>query len=249
MTNPVGGIRPNHIAGTARADEPRLSQTKDGRLVLAGSGGGDQFNVRALDNGSYGVNVAYGKGQDRNFTFSRDQMSRLTIAARGGADKISVASNVDVPIRVRGGAGDDQIINGANGTRIRGGAGNDFISNTGDGVDIRGGRGADTIHSRGSGGRIRGGAGDDNIRVVGDQNILRGNRGSDRVAVTGDQNSLHGGYGRDSLLAIGYGNNLRGGPGADYVNAMTPYRFPQLPQLPVLPWGQGYGISPFGWGC
>src|SRR5687768_3328868 len=121
MTSPVGGARPGQpVQQRGQLNEPQVHQA-NGRIVLQGTGGGDQFNVRALENGYYGVNVAYGQGQSRDFTFTRNQMNRLTINARAGADMVAVAPNVDVGIRVNGGRGDDQIFNGANGTRINDG--------------------------------------------------------------------------------------------------------------------------------
>ena len=55
----------------------------------------DEFNVHSL-NGLYGVGVTWGKGDTSDFTFNKDQMQRLTINARGGADTVAVAHDVDV---------------------------------------------------------------------------------------------------------------------------------------------------------
>src|SRR5262245_60895686 len=193
MTSAVGGHKPIHaLPIPQQPTEPSVAQRPDGRLVLNGTGGDDTFNVRNLDNGYYGVNVGYGQGQTRDFTFNKDQMSRLTINARGGADTIAVAPNVDVPIRVNGGHGNDSILNGANGTNIYGGQGDDFIYNAGSNVQIHGGRGNDLIASAGSANQISGGRGNDQISSIGNGNWLRGGFGSDQIKSIGTDNSLRG---------------------------------------------------------
>jgi Ca2+-binding RTX toxin-like protein len=104
---------------------------------------------------------------------SREQLAALRFDLRAGDDTFVADSDVDVPLWVYGGDGNDVIV---------GGAGNDLL---------RGGDGDDTLI---------GGAGDDRLWGGGGDDSLQGGAGNDELSDVYGHNRLDGGAGNDTLL-------------------------------------------------
>jgi Ca2+-binding RTX toxin-like protein len=85
------------------------------------------------------------------------------VNAGGGDDRVRVAPSVQVPVTMRGGAGDDTLLGGSAADRLVGGRGNDRLVGGGGDDQLYGGPGDDTLV---------GGPGDD---------LLSGGGGTDRL--------------------------------------------------------------------
>ena len=71
-----------------------------GDITLDAGAGNDRIQVSKGADGKYHVNV---NGQD--FAFTAEEFKRLKIKGGDGNDRITVAGNVDLPIKIDGGAG------------------------------------------------------------------------------------------------------------------------------------------------
>lgn len=94
-------------------------------------------------------------------TFDLSQVRSYDIRGRGGNDDISVS--VNLPGRIRGGRGDDEIGGGTGAEKIWGGAGTDILTGGSGNDDLRGGSGNDTLDGSSGVDTLRGGAGHDNF--------------------------------------------------------------------------------------
>jgi Ca2+-binding RTX toxin-like protein len=126
--------------------------------------------------------------------------------------------DVDLPVEVIGGEGNDfleggrvadSVSGGAGDDGIVGGEGNDLLT-AGDGADVvQGGQGTDTI---------QGGEGDDVLEGDGgDGNIVLGGEGRDLLRGGPLDDRLNGDQGDDALLGGGGGDVVETGPGSDEV--------------------------------
>ena len=100
-------------------------------------------------------------------TFSLGQISRVTIDAGNGNDRVD-CTTLKVPVSIDGNDGDDTIIGSEKSDRIDGGPGDDSIN---------GGKGHDKVRGEDDDDTVRGGKGNDTVE---------GNNGEDRL--TGDEN-------------------------------------------------------------
>jgi Ca2+-binding RTX toxin-like protein len=95
------------------------------------------------------------------------------VNAGGGDDRVGVAKDVEVPVTMRGGGGDDFLLGGAGPDKLVGGEGNDrLVGWRGDDL-LYGGPGADVLI---------GGPGND---------VLRGGEGEDELIAGGGNDSVH----------------------------------------------------------
>ncbi|HXS47529.1 MAG TPA: hypothetical protein VN756_08705 [Solirubrobacterales bacterium] len=100
-------------------------------------------------------------------------IAAFEVNASGGDDRVSVASDISIPVTVRGGAGRDYLIGGAGPDKLIGGEGNDrLVGGHGDDV-LFGGEGMDVLI---------GGPEDD---------VLRGGFGEDTLIAGSGRNSVH----------------------------------------------------------
>jgi Ca2+-binding RTX toxin-like protein len=215
--NPIGlpwnPQQPQHAT-----EPPQLTRDPNGPITLQAGAGNDRIRVLGLGDGRYGVTV-----NEHQFAFTREEMARLTIHAGDGDNDIRIHRNVDVPISVKSGAGNDRVFNASNGAMIDTGAGDDLIRNRAHGVKIHGGEGNDLIDHRGTGATLSGGAGDDQIRAFGEQNLVQGGDGHDALHAFGNGNYIRGGAGNDIGWVNGTGNRLEGNAGEDALFASGAY--------------------------
>jgi len=124
--------------------------------------------------------------------------------------------DVDLPVEVSGGDGDDfleggraadSMDGGAGEDGIVGGEGNDLLTAGGDDDVVHGGDGADTIKGGDGDDVLAGDGGDGNVIFGGaDRDLLRGGPGDDR---------LNGDEGDDALIGRGGADVFETGPGSD----------------------------------
>lgn len=165
----------------ARAEQavPRgFERNQDGSFTFRGTGGDDRLRVSQNNRGAVRV---YEENTGRSFQLTREQAARgLTIDAGAGNDRVTVRANIDAPITVRGGDGDDRIdaSRATNRLSLDGGAGDD---------NIDGGRGDDFIQGGAGADRINAGAGSDAIYADAGDNVDAGSDCSTDVVVSNGQ--------------------------------------------------------------
>lgn len=113
--------------------------------------------------------------------FNVGDVKRIKIYGRGGNDFISIAPEVTIKAKIKGGDGDDVINSGGGSDRIFGGRGNDLIRGGAGRDKIRGGRGNDVLLGEAGNDRIKGNRGRD---------VLIGGVGSDRIRGRKDDDLL-----------------------------------------------------------
>jgi VCBS repeat-containing protein len=207
-------------ASTVATTSITISQVvvDNGVLLIGGSGASERIVIQPGSDG--GLQVRINNKVVGNFS----DFSEGMVFGGGGADNITIASNVGVPFTIDGGDGNDYIqgsslgdtiIGGAGNDRILGGGGDDTILG-GDGNDtlngglgndlVDGEGGADIVHGDGGNDITLGGDGNDKLYGDADDDLVRGGEGSD---------VLDGGAGNDALSGDGGGDKLYGRAGDD----------------------------------
>lgn len=141
----------------------------------------------------------------------------VAVKVDGGAGRDLIGLwDVDLPVEVNGGEGDDfiesgraadSVDGGLGNDGIVGGEGNDLLTAGGDDDVVHGGDGADTIKGGEGDDVLAGEGGEGNVIFGGaDRDLLRGGPGDDR---------LNGDEGDDALIGRGGEDVFETGPGAD----------------------------------
>jgi Ca2+-binding RTX toxin-like protein len=180
-----------YVAGTSSDDSVRIDQTCHGKIMVYASFLPDRCHVR---------------------TFNVKEIERIEIYLGDGNDHASIADNINLPVQIDGGAGDDYLRAGGGPTVILGGKGSDKLI---------GGHGNDQILGGDGNDMIIGGCGDDILDGGVGNDLLFGCLGNDTL-LGGDGNDLlFGGRGNDKLYG-GTGNDLLvGGLGKDTLDGGT----------------------------
>jgi uncharacterized delta-60 repeat protein len=142
-----------------------------GVLTVLGDAAANSI-VISLSGGSY--HVAFGAAPALNF--ASGSVNRLVVNGGDGADRITVASSVNLSTELHGGAGNDSITGGSGDDLLFGEAGND---------QLLGGNGADVFV----------GGDDDDVLTGGNgRDILIGGWGKDTITGQNGEDILVGGY-------------------------------------------------------
>lgn len=199
-------------------------------LYVAGTPQGDQISVSRLATGQMRVIVGNRRLGDYNTT------NRILVEAGAGNDRVTVSSNVTIPVELDGGAGNDTLNGGSANDLLWGESGNDsLIGGNGDDILI-GGDGNDTVNGMNGNDSLFGNAGSDSLRGGNDQDsihagdgadslygengndVLLGEGGNDYISGGNDQDIIDGGDGHDVLNGDNGHDAIRGGLGNDTLN-------------------------------
>ena len=208
-----------------------------GDLLVIGTPNPDMIIITPVSAGVVQVRTDFGSGY---FPVG----NRLIVNAGDGNDYV-VVTNVNAPMQIDAGSGNDYISTGMGDDIIIGGTGNDQINASGGNNTIWGDNvgeedlptgGADTLSSLGGNDVLYGGggndqlfpgAGDDYVNAGQGDDTVSAGMGNDRVfaglgndAIYGDEGNdlLVGGGGSDSLIGRTGSDVLIGGLGADSLN-------------------------------
>jgi Ca2+-binding RTX toxin-like protein len=146
----------------------------------------------------------------------------ITVNAGDGADQVDL-TQVNQPVTLNGGDGDDVLTGGQGNDTLNGDAGNDTLRGTGGADTFSGGAGTDTVtysgRTFGVSASIDGIANDgspgESDNVLPDVENLVGTSGADALTGSDASNSLDGGPGNDTLAGAGGDDALIGGAGSD----------------------------------
>lgn len=102
---------------------------------------------------------------------------------------------------------------------VRGGDGNDKILDIMGGAIVYGDGGKDTITAQSGNNTLYGGAGDDSITGGSGNDVIYGGAGKDKINAKGGKNKVYGGDGDDNIKCGGGNDIIYGGKGKDIINA------------------------------
>jgi Ca2+-binding RTX toxin-like protein len=190
---------------------------KDGVLYVIGTHGNDHLLINR-DSEGFKVHADFLPDSGHVRTVSADGIQRIEVLLGAGNDHATIAGNIDLPVQIDGGTGDDRlIVSGLGPAVLIGGDGNDVLIGGGGNDTLDGGAGNDILLGRDGDDILLGGAGND-ILVGGPGNdTLDGGTGNDILLGGSGNDILLGGSG-DDLLVGGAGNDtLDGGEGSDFI--------------------------------
>jgi RTX calcium-binding nonapeptide repeat (4 copies) len=152
------------LAGGEEANMIRIWLSPDGREYVIDSA------VQLEVGGSV---CAHPEDQPNELVCAAPSIGGFEVNAGGGDDRVGVSNDVNVPVTMRGGAGDDFLLGGAGPDRLIGGEGNDRLV---------GGRGDDLLYGGEGRDVLIGGPGND---------VLRGGYGTDTLMAGSGHDSVH----------------------------------------------------------
>jgi Ca2+-binding RTX toxin-like protein len=192
-----------------------LSATlKEGVLTITGTRRSDDYLIYVV-NRSAADGLVIVVNHRQSLHFDPAKINRIRVDLGLGNDNLSFTSStleghvllpVDIPVTVRGGAGNDTLS----------GSGRDDL--------LDGGDGNDQLYPQAGNNTVLGGAGDDRIDIFQGSNLLQGGAGNDTIIARGSgNNTLSGDAGDDSLIGGDGDDLIMGGPGADTLDGSAGY--------------------------
>jgi hypothetical protein len=200
------------------------ARIKDGELQVVGTHGNDWVEINEACRKLYKVHADFLPGRCHYLTFNAADVESIRVLLGDGNDHATVAGNIELPLTIDGGAGDDHLNGGRGPVVLIGGAGNDKLFGSSSSDEIYGDDGNDVIFGRGGADLLDAGAGNDIVHgswgnetiLGGDGNdVLFGDGGNDAINAGAGDDLVFGGRGDDKIWG-GDGNDLlAGGPGKD----------------------------------
>ena len=164
------------LAGGAESNMIHIWLTEDGRDYVIDS------MVPLEVGGSVCTNPG---GNPNELICPAPPIAGFEVNADGGDDKVSVSSNVTIPVTMRGGSGRDQLRGGKGGDKLIGGSGDDrLVGWSGDDL-LAGGPGGDVLLGGPGDDIIFSAPGDDVVRPGGGDNVVRKEAQPTRPGPTG----------------------------------------------------------------
>ncbi len=120
-----------------------------GLLTVKGTAGSDEIVVRLQEGSPEILEVDVGHGY-ADYSFERDDVTRIVITAQAGSDLVSIDESTGaftdtIPTTVRGGSGRDTLVGGSGAETLLGGDGNDSIDGNKGNDTARMGAGSDVF--------------------------------------------------------------------------------------------------------
>jgi hypothetical protein len=205
---------------------------KDGVLQIVGTKCDDNVTVNQEKKGIK-VHADFLPERSHFRTFDLKGIERIEIYLGKGDDHAQIAGNMDLPVFMDGGSGDDhlnagrgpavliggsgddKLIGSPSDDRIYGGDGNDFIQGNGGNDVLYGDAGCDVIYGSKGNDQIHGGEGNDWISGGGGNDVLNGDAGCDVIYGSCGNDQIYGGEGGDWIFGEGGNDKLYGGSGND----------------------------------
>lgn len=212
-----GGVR---IELNVRGGGGFYGQPKEETLIIKTGDAADKVHVRKSTDGGL---IAEINGKTYEIPLYQDGRSRqkMEIHTNGGDDDVSIADDLELPVSVKLGDGNDKLKAGGGRTNVYGGAGNDTLT-LGAGVAYAEGDDGDDSITAGLGySVIYGGNGNDKLRAGSGGSYMDGGRGNDLLEGGSGHNVMHGGRDDDVLIG-GKGRNIfYSGRGFDTINSVS----------------------------
>ena len=182
--------------------ESEMTQTtdKNGDGVISEEELGDDLNNNGVVDAD--VIAVIGFGQVRIF----EGVAGVVGNAGVGDDEVT-SENLQVPVTLTGGPGDDNLVGGNANDSLAGNEGNDEISGMGGNDTVKGDDGNDTLFGNDGADSMEGGVGDD---------IMYGGNNNNQEDLDGGDN-MTGGEGNDQMYGHAGNDTASGGGGADFI--------------------------------
>jgi Ca2+-binding RTX toxin-like protein len=175
----------------------------DGLLTITGTRRSDHYEVY-VGNRSSADGLVVVVNNRKLLHFDPAKIKKIKVDLGLGNDEVSFDDtpyfghlSVDVPVTVRGGAGNDT---------LSGSSRSDLLD---------GGDGDDGLYPQGGNNTVLGGAGNDRIDPGEDDNLLHGGSGDDFIIARAGNDTVYGDNGHDTLYGGNGDDILMGGSGAD----------------------------------
>ncbi len=182
---------------------------KDGVLYIIGTHGDDHLLIN-LDSEGFKVHADFLPDSGHVRTVSADGIERIEVRLGDGNDHATIAGDINLPVLIDGGAGDDHLKAALGPAVLLGGLGNDVLIGSMANDTLDGGEGNDILLDRDGDDILLGGAGND---------ILVGGAGDDTLDGGAGNDVLLGGSGNDTLLGGDGGDLMVGGAGNDIMDS------------------------------
>ena len=193
---------------------------KEENLVITTGNAADKVHIKKSNDGGLIADI---NGKSYEIPLYQDERSRqkIEIHTNGGDDDVSVADDLELPVSVKLGDGNDRFKAGGGRTNVYGGAGNDTLT-LGAGVAYAEGDDGDDSITAGLGYSVMyGGNGNDKLRGGSGGSYMDGGRGNDLLEGGSGHNVMHGGRDDDVLIG-GKGRNIfYSGRGLDTINSVS----------------------------
>ena len=210
LANYTATVVPGTLTITPAAGGP--VQFTGGNLSIAGSAGADTIHLAATGGG---VLVQFNGTSYGPFAVT----GSIVVQGGDGADAITVADDVNRPVTLIGGAGNDTLRGGSGADLLEGGLGDDSLVATAGNDTLAGGDGNDTLKAGSGNDLLFGGDGDDSLQAASGNDTLTGGAGHDTLRAGSGDDSLLGGAGNDSLVGHSGNDRLDGESGDDTIRA------------------------------
>jgi len=206
-------------SGTTEKETTALvtgARVKDGELQVVGTHCNDQVDINQVGKKLYKVRADFLPGRGHFATFDGADVESIRILLGDGNDHATIADNIDLPVFIDGGAGNDHLNGGRGSAVLIGGDGNDKLIGSRANDRIFGGNGNDVIFGSGSNDFLDGGTGNDVIfgsrgtdEILGGDghDVIFGSGGNDIIDAGAGDDRVFGGWG-DDIIAGGAGNDV-----------------------------------------
>jgi len=152
------------LAGGDEANAIKIWLSRDGR----------EYVIDSLVQLEVGGDVcSHPEEKSNELVCDAPSIAGFEVNAGGGDDRVAVARDIEVPVTMRGGGGDDFLLGGAGPDKLIGGSGDDRLV---------GGRGDDLLYGGPGADVLIGGPGND---------VLRGGEGEDELIAGNGNDSVH----------------------------------------------------------
>lgn len=153
-------------------------------------------------------------GPSANVFWARDLNAPVTLIGGDGDDQLVGSLKASL---IEGGAGNDRLIGGPGNDQLNGNAGDDTLLGDAGNDVLVGGLGDDVIDGVTGQDTLNGGNGDDLMRGGEGDDFLQGQEGNDTLLGSAGNDTLNGADGADMLLGEAGNDSLNGGDGRDQV--------------------------------
>jgi hypothetical protein len=215
-----------------------------GTLTVTGTNNDDQISLSLLTQNNQNKLRVNDNGVNRDFVLNA--VKKVVASLLNGDDTFAGGDNVNIPMQISGGAGNDVLKGGGRNDTMNGDAGNDTLDGRGGDDDMRGGAGSDTVdysdrtnslvlslddvaNDGGSGAHdnihsdienVRGGQNDDVITGSAANNVIQGMGGTDQITGQGGDDAIYGGLSSSGDVPANHGTDvIDGGDGNDAIFA------------------------------
>lgn len=193
---------------------------KEENLVITTGNAADKVHIKKSNDGGLIADIN-GKSYEIPLYQAERSRQKIEIHTNGGDDDVSIADDLELPVSVKLGDGNDRFKAGGGQTNVYGGAGNDTLT-LGSGAGYAEGNDGEDSIAAGTGYSVMyGGNGNDKLRGGSGGSHMDGGSGNDLLEGGSEHNVMNGGKGDDVLIGGRGSNALYSGKGVDTISSVS----------------------------